>query len=438
MNKILSYSLISLLLLNVNILADDFDDEFSDEEIKVEKVEKKSDDGFSFYGSLSLSSSYNYAHDEPALNQNDFRGLGSAKLSSNINFEKKFGDNYKVKSVINLYNDFIYDLKEDDYPAIPNNYESGFDINELYLQGKIGKNIDFRVGRQIVVWGKSDNIRVTDVLNPIDNTTPAMVDIKDLRLGRMMSKVDFYANGWAMSGIILHENRFTENPKAGSEFRAMPDMPIDEPDNSFENSGVAVSVSKNFTGQDLAFYYANQYLDKSYLENGVLNYERSNMFGVAYNRVIDSFLFKTELAYFDNIEYNSVAEAKKRVDLLVGLEYNGISDGSVSFEVANRHIIDYDEALYLATDNFTNENEYQYAVRFTQSYINQTLDFTILATAFGEDLKDGGFVRSWVDYAVNDKISTTLGVIDYIGGDKPSWESVKNNDKVFATLKYNF
>ncbi len=437
MGKLFRYSLITLFLLSANLYGDD--DGFDDEEEKIEavSVKKESANDFTAYGSLSLSSSYNYSHDKPTNNQNDFRGFSSLKLSTNINLEKKFGDNYKLKSTIKAYQDFIYDLKDDEYSQIPKDYDKDFDINELYLQGK-NKNIDFRVGRQIVVWGKSDNIRITDVLNPIDNTTPGMVDIKDLRLGRAMSKVDYYLGSWALNGILLHENRFTKNPKYGSDFRPKPDQSTNEPSSSLKNSGVALSLSGNFTGQDIAFYYANQYFDKPYLQNGILEYKKSNMYGFAYNRVVDKFLLKTELAYFDNIRYTSTTDTKKRVDMLLGVEFTGISDGSISFEVANKHIFDYESALYSSADTYLKEDEMQYAIRYTQSFINQTLDFTILATLFGEEMRDGGFVRSWIDYDINDKLSTSFGFINYIGGDKPNWESMKDNDRVFASLKYSF
>jgi len=436
MGKLFKYSLIALFLLNVNLYADD--DGFDDEEENIEVVKIKEDKkDFTLYGSISLSSHYNYSHDKPTDNQNDFRGFSSLKLSTNINFEKKFNDNYKIKSTIKAYKDFIYNLKNDEYKIVPKDYESDFDINELYLQGK-NNNIDFRIGRQIVVWGKSDNIRITDVLNPIDNTTPAMVDIKDLRLGRVMSKIDFYLNSWSLSTIVLHENRFTKDPKYGSDFKLQTVKDINEPSNSLKNSGIALSLSGNFTGEDIAFYYTNQYIDKPYLKNGILEYEKSNMYGFAYNKVINNFLLKTELAYFDNIRYTSTTDTKKRLDILLGVEFTGISDGSISFEVANKHIFNYEKALYSLSDKYLNKDEVQYAIRYTQSFINQTLDFTILATLFGEEMRDGGFVRSWFDYAINDKFSTTFGVVNYIGGDKPNWESMKDNDRVFASLSYNF
>ena len=78
-------------------------------------------------------------------------------------------------------------------------YEQESELREVYLQGALASALDIKVGRQIVVWGKSDNIRITDVLNPIDNREPGLVDIEDVRLPLTMSRLDFYFGDWGLS-----------------------------------------------------------------------------------------------------------------------------------------------------------------------------------------------------------------------------------------------
>jgi hypothetical protein len=268
----------------------------------------------------------------------------------------------------------------------------------------INNKLDLKIGRQIIVWGKSDNIRITDILNPMDFTTPGMTDIKDLRLGRFMMKANYTVQTWDLSAIILRENRYSKMPKLGSEYYLPKVFPSEE-----DEIGFAFSASKNLQGQDIAFYTSNDYVDNTTY--------KTNMLGMAYNKVIQQYLIKTELAYFDNYDSNTI---DSRVDSLIGIEYNGISDGSISFEMANK------------TD------EIQYALRFTQSYINQTLDFTALYNGYGKDLEGGGFIRVWSDYAIDDKFSTSFGIIDYLGGDKQNFEAIKDNDRLFASMTYNF
>jgi len=412
------YSIAILALGSIVLNASDgFDDDFGgDEEIKIVEVKKEKPKDFTYYGDVSFLSSYNYAHKSPAnSNLNDFRGLSSAKISSNINLEYKINDNYKIKSTLKVFKDFIYDIKSDDYNTVPKDYDQDIEINELYVQGKINNKFDITHGRQVVVWGKSDNIRITDTLNSLDNTSPGMVDIKDLRLARVMTKLDYFVNTqWSVNTILLHENRFSKLPQFGSDYAPANEtmannMTVDEPNKSFENRGIALSANGNLEGQDVSIYYANQYVDNTEY--------RSNMLGLAYNKVLGSYLLKTEIAYFDNYDSDLI---DSKIDSLIGAEYNGISEGSISLEIANK------------------DDEIQYALRFTQSYINNTLDFTTLYSGFGKDLKDGGFVRTWFDYAIDDKISTNFGVMTYQGGDNARFEMIKDNDRIFGSVKYNF
>lgn len=362
------------------------DDDFGgDEEIKVVKTDTKEDKLYSIYGTATASTNYNYK---------DKTGISSLKISSNVKGDYKINDTFKAKATVKVYKDFKTDIK-DDYDL---------DVNELYAQGTLENNVDLKIGRQIVVWGKSDNIRITDTLNPMDYTTPGMTDIKDLRLGRFMMKANYDIQSWDLSAIVLRENRYSKMPEKGSEYylpRVFPSAP--------SGLGIAFSASKNFQGQDLAFYVSNDYVDNTTY--------KSNMLGAAYNKVIEQYLVKTEFAYFDNYDSSNI---DSRIDALVGVEFNGISDGSISFEMANK------------------KDEIQYAIRFSQSYINQTLDFTALYTGYGSQLEGGGFFKIWSDYAIDDKVSTSFGLIDYIGGDKQNFEAIKDNDRLFASMTYNF
>ncbi|WP_201341520.1 DUF1302 family protein [Abyssogena phaseoliformis symbiont] len=129
----------------------------------------------------------------------------------------------------------------------PKGYKHELNLNELILEGSINP----KIGRQIVVWGRSDSIRITDVLNPLDNRMPGLVGIKNLRLGRLMSKLDYYFDKLNLSMIVLHENRFSKTAAYGSDFKISADKPVNKPSNALDNTGVALSFTGIFEGYDL-------------------------------------------------------------------------------------------------------------------------------------------------------------------------------------------
>ena len=378
----------SINLISLN--ADEFDDdEFGgEEEIKIVKQEAKKD--YSVYGNIKASTSYNNVKN---------KGISSTKLSTNTHFDYSINDNLKFKSTINAYVDNQTDIKDD----------NDIDLNEAYLRAKISSKIDFTIGRQIVVWGKSDNIRITDIINPMDLSTPGMTDIKDLRLGRFMTKLDYATSRtWNLSAIVLHENRYSTMAKKGSDYYIPMRFPS-KPNNNIDNTGFAFSASANLQGSDIAIYASNDYVDNKIY--------KTNMLGFAYNIVKGSYLFKTEAAYFDNYDSDLV---NSKIDALAGIEYTGFTDTTISFEVANKN------------------EQIQYALRATKSYINNTLDLTLLYNAYGKDLDEGAFVRVWADYDISDKFTSSLGFIQYQGAKNTQWEAWKDNDRLFASLAYNF
>jgi len=416
------------LILSLGVYAEDgFDDDgFDDENIEVVVDNAQTAKGI-LYGSIDIEAHHNISND---------KDLSSLKTLVDVIGEYKFDNGVKVNGNLKGYHDFVYDLEN---RTIPNGYENEINLNELNIELEISPNLDFKTGRQIVVWGKSDSIRITDILNPLDNRTPGLVDIKNLRLGRTMSKLDYYVDNLNLSIIALHENRFTKNPKSGSDFKLTPDLSENKPDNSLENMGVALSLKATFEGYDVDLYFADTYIDKAYLKNGILQYDnKSKMVGAAYNKVVDSFLLKAEAAHFDNIQYNGVTDTKARTDALLGVEYSGVIDGSVSYEIALRKIHKYSSAINIKSNGYKTEKEVQHALRFNQSYLNQALDLSAVLSLFGDHGQDGGSARVSLDYALDDQTSISGGVIDYIGGDNLTINAYKDNDRIFAKVSYLF
>ena len=389
--------IIFFLLLATFLFSDEFGDEFDDIEIvKVEQSTKK-DKSLKIDNEINFKSSYNYAHGKPRNNKfNDFRGFSALDVALDTKIQYKISKNYKLKSNIKMHNDFIYQAKKDDYKTIPDGYENEININELYVQGKLSSNIDISLGRQIVPWGKADAIRVLDVLNNTDSRKIGLIDIKDLKLGRSMSKIDYYLDNWNVSTIVLHENRFSKTPQYGSDYA----KPKPRKNKDIENQyGIALSILGNLKGKDIGFYYARQYMDNK-------NYY-SNLIGLSYVQVINSFLFKTDIAYIND----------KDTDIVAGIEYSGFKDKTLLVEIASKQ-------------EFTH-----YYVRLTRELLNKSLRWS--KSIYMIDSMETLIMRTNLDYDINDELSASLGFITYKGEEK-LFKLIEDNDRVFWSLGYSF
>ncbi len=306
--------------------------------------------------------------------------------------------------------------------------------------------MDLKIGRQITVWGKSDNIRITDVINPLDNREPGMVDIEDLRLPLNTAKLSFFVGKWGLNLMAIHEARLPKEADVGSEFFPTSMFPAGftvpsrvDPDSGGANTQYALSLDGIFSGWDLSFYAAKVFNQQWYLQNlsSLREFSMMKMGGFALNIASGSWLFKTEGAYLDDLRYSLISDTKSRLDLLFGVEYSGISDVTTSLEIANRHIFDYETAMFNAP-NYVREDEMQTAFRTSYSFDHDNATLTYLVSMFGQKFQDGGFQRLWIEYDLSDTVQLSSGFMDYIGGEKPYFDAISYNDRFFFDFKYSF
>jgi len=453
---------------------DDFPTDTAGSNISDISLIEKKPDWYNFSGYTSLLGAYNYAQKSqsivaPGDMPMDFSGLSRARTKGGLTLEMKHSDNWRSKFDVIAWYDASWSIngRENYTQDVLDVYESFFDIKDAYVQGSLTQSLDLKFGRQVVIWGKSDSIRITDVINPLDNREAGMVDIEDLRLSEVMTRLDYYFGDWGLSGIIIHEPRLEIEAAFGSDYRPSnifgPPIPYAkfpdrvEPEWNIDNTQYAMSLDGRFSGWDISYYAAHVYDNRFDIEfvdtTPIRFYDKINMIGVAGNAVFGSWLFKAESAFINDINYRST-DRKNRLDALIGFDYMGIKDTVISLELADRHIFDYEEKMLTTTlpeavaqgtfPDFVREDSIQIALRTSYSFDHDNATVTYLLSLAGGngpgDSFDGGFQRLWLDYKYTDAISLNAGIVDYIGGNGiiPFYRAIEDNDRLFAEIQYSF
>jgi len=413
---------------------------------------------FSLSGNMAFKTSYGYIEHSVKARKSDsegvdYSGFNQAQTAIYLQLDSRLSEDWKLRISGDAFYDAIYELNvhnsynEDTLDA----YQTQLRLDDTYLQGRLTSDVDLKVGRQIVVWGKSDSIRITDVINPMDNRLPAVTDIEDLRLSVGMLKLDYYVEAWNFSAMVIAENRTFIEAAPRSEFFPVdnifpiapdPFIPLSEPVTSWENMQYALAANGVFSGWDLSFYAADVLDQKWHIDptSQTRKVTPIKMLGSAINIVMGSWLLKSEVAYLDGVKYNSTSDDKSRLDTLVGVDYMGVKDTVLSLEIANRHIFEYEDQMsqLVAKPDYVDENEVQSAMRVTRSFSNDSINASALVSMFGDSWQYGGFARVWVEYEVMSAVNANFGVVDYIDGDKPFTKAIKDNDRIFADITYSF
>ena len=410
-------------------------------------------------GSARIRTFYNYAKDPPEQTETDWRGISSLRGDLLVELASKLSAAWQAKLSLWGYYDLIYDIRgyRDYTDEVIEAHVKDLELKDTYIQGRLLPSLDLKAGRQIVVWGKSDNLRVCDVLNPLYLREVGMTDIRDLRLPVTMVRLDYYRSYWNVSAMAIPEIRFNDLPVYGGDYY-VGDAPLPEeevPADGIENMEYALALNGVFSGWDMALYYAEIYDDAPYLAlastdlvdpgpppvlqpNLVLRHTRLTMFGAAWNLALGNWLIKSEAAHFSGLKYfNAPDKTYARTDILAGVEYSGFSDMTIAFEALNRHLHDYDEVLADAPTG-VKRNEPQYAARLTRDWLHETLTLTLLASAYGVDFLSGSFERIALAYDLTDAFTVNGGLVLYQSGDRPEFENIGDSDRIFLELKYSF
>ena len=399
-------------------------------------------------GSTGFQASVNYlSHD--SLDGTDWTGVSMLRAKLALQLDGDLPGDWKLRVDGFGFYDFAFLINDrDDFTSqVLDQYEWDVLLQDAYVQGSLRSDLDLKIGRQVVNWGRSDNLRVLDVLNPLDNRQPGIGDLEDLRLSVAMLRADYYVERWSLTALLIPEIRFNKQPVFGHDFfpSPVPLPPEDRPDDWSKDLEYAFAVNGIFQGWDVSFHFARYWEDVAFLDPGsVFRHSQLWLGGTGANYTIGSWLFKAELAYIDGFGFpnltdimNLTVEDKSRLDFMGGIEYYGINDWQFSLEIVNRHLFDFEQFMR-GPPNFAQRNALETAIRITGNFMNERLQVTLLGLIFGERAQDGSVVRLSANYEIRDALEVDGGIILYQEGNLPSFRHVGKNDRLFLELKYSF
>ena len=384
------------------------------------------------------------------------QGINALKSSLFMRLDADLWDGFAARVEGRGFYDAVYALKgESRYTRqMIRENQSGMEVVNCYVDGRVSDQMDMRIGRQVVVWGRSDTFRITDVLNPLDLSVPGRTSLDELRLPVFMAKLDFYTDPFILSALIVPEKRWNRYPVFGSRFYpyAFPADQENETIADFGSMDLGLSLSANFFQWDLSFYTA-KYTDKTphvkmpyVLPWPDLEQADLVMAGMAADIVWKNFIFKTEAAFTRGVRFSDDIDkrlnrislsdsAYSKTDLLLGLEYSGFKNTYVFLDVTNSRINGYNRVL---EQGGVSENTFQASVKWMRSFANGRTTVTA-HTAWQEEKAQGGAVhRIKVTRNVSDRLSVSLGAVLYYSGKTGLTRNIGNNDMLFLELFYFF
>ena len=403
-------------------------------------------------GSTSVGTSINYKSHRSVRKNTDFQGVQRLRTRLNLQLDLDLPWEWKARIAGFGFYDFAFLINgRSDYTRkVRRRYEWRVDSQDVWIQGSVTPDLDLKIGRQVVNWGRSDTLRVLDVINPLDNGEPGITDIEDLRRPVGMARADYYWGRWSVTALAIPEIRFNLDAPPGSDFNPAPDLPpgVDDPSrnrpDSFEHWEWGASVTGIFQGWDVSMQFAYVYDDRGHLVSSQelplrSKHNRLTQVGAGGNYTIGNWLLKSEMAWADGYGFTDKGD-RSRLDVMGGVEFYGFSDTTIALEIAERHYFRFPSTPTLETGFFVpKEDSVETALRITSNFLNDRLELAAVGLLFsGDQFHDGSIVRLQASYDLIDALVATGGILLFQEGDVLPLNTWGDNDRLFFEIKYSF
>jgi hypothetical protein len=334
------------------------------------------------------------------------------------------------------------------------------ELREAYLQGRAGESY-FTIGKQQIVWGEADGLKVLDIVNPQDFREFVLDDFDRSRIPQWSVNWEVPVKNATVQFVWIPDLTYHKIPEPGSTYEFVSNVPqappgfdvfvdhFDRPNNPLTDSDAGVRVSTFTGGWDLTFSYLYQYDNIPVLYRTVdltlptptvfvePSYERTHVLGTTFSNAFGDFTLRGEVGFFFDKYYSTTSGADvdgvhetNELSYVIGLDYFGFTDTLLSAQFFQSVLTD--DAPGLLRDQV--DNNVTFLAR--RSFRNNTL---LLSSIWVHSLNDGdGFVRPKIEYVLRDNLDVWVGFDVFYGSRNGLFGQFTETDRFVAGMKWGF
>jgi hypothetical protein len=379
------------------------------------------------------------------------------KTRLELGLEGSFNENVKYKISGRADYDAIFALN-DFYPEnVRDDQEFEAMFRETYLDISAG-DLDFRLGRQHIIWGEVIGLFFADVVSAKDLREFVLLDFDLIRIPQWAARVEYFKDDFHAEFIFIPYMTYDEIGVPGSEFYPFPPPPppefgaviLDErqPDNSIDNAAYGARLSILKGGWDVSGFYYGSVDASPFFSRQIANdpeplfiyqpdHDRIQQMGITASKDFGPFIFKGEGIYtmdrWFNVDLLSDPDGivqKDMVDYVLGLERPLPKDSRINIQFFQRWFPSHDQSMFF--------NEFETGVSF---YVS--------TKAFHENVEPEGLViysltrndsmiRLKLNWYLQENWRLTGGA-DFLSGDPLGlFGRFDHSDRIYYELRYSF
>jgi hypothetical protein len=338
---------------------------------------------------------------------------------------------------------------------------SDLNLREAYVEAYSGR-FDFRVGHQVVVWGRADGMNPTDNITPKDMLVRSP-DEDDRRLANFLIRAYFNAHPVRLEGIWIPMYRASRIP---TEFFDFPDDVnfggTEYPSARIENGSLGIKLNLELSALDGSLSYFNGHNPSPGLSPEIevrnidglpfpqvridLKSYRMHVWGADFSTALGGWGIRGEAAYRKpHEEYRALGGHVIQPDLqyVLGVDREFPGDVSVIFQYIGRFVPGFEDLetpatlsplpaeitfLYkiawknrlLASQQYA--HSHSFSLRAAKSFWHETLDAELMGyvNLTSEEI----LIKPKLTYALTDALSLAVGGEWYQGPEETLFDLI--------------
>ncbi len=388
------------------------------------------------------------------------------KSESQIQLELEFdpSENTRLTAIFRGLYDPINRLeRRKDFDAEPldrieSDHRFEAELREFYIDLFFDK-LDLRLGKQQVVWGKADGLRILDFINPQEFREFILDDFVDARIPLWMARADLYLGDWTLEFLWIPDFEPSRPAQPRTEYfsrlLSFEELPLrirdtEEPGDGLSSSEAGFLVSRFWRGWDITanYFYTwedspipfrqrNPWTGEVFVEP---EHRRNHITGFTFSNAFGAFVLRGEFGATFNKHFvtdepfgDGVTE-KTLVNYVVGLDFTA----STYVDWLDLASMQFFQQIILDHRSSIRQDEVFNAVSLLlqKDFLNETLTPQIL---FLYGINESDFLaRFKIDYDLSDNWRIIAGV-DLMGGDRDGFfGQFAKRDRTFMEVKYSF
>ena len=334
------------------------------------------------------------------------------------------------------------------------------ELREFYLEATLGRTF-LTLGKQHIVWGKTEGLKVLDVVNPQDFREFVLEDFDESRIPLWAVNAEIPIKDIVLQLVWLPDQTYNVIPEADALYALTASMfkpkfppgaiverrPLRRPRHLLADSDAGLRLSAFWHGWDLTLNYLYHYHDNPVLfqkrslspEGSRVTvtprYTRTHLVGGSFSNAFGDFTVRGEgglsfdraFATRDPANADGVIRSHELAYGL-GLDWRGLDETLVSVQFFQNWIIGNTRGLLLDAIGNT------VSFLFQRDFLNDSL---IVRLLWIQNLDHGdGFVRPKLSYELRSNVLVWIGFDGFYGSRNGLFGEFAQHDRIVFGLEW--